>query len=63
MNAIVKLAYQRTRGRTLGQIESELQEAEANLKRATRGSFAEEYAETRVRRLKIEKARFAKGEV
>lgn len=60
MSAQLRMAYQRTRQRSLGQVISELQEAEANLKRAARGSFAEEYAENRVRVLKREKAAMEK---
>jgi hypothetical protein len=60
MNAHIRLAYQKTRQRTIGQIEAEIMEAEANLLRATRGTFAEEYAETRLQRLKTELARFGK---
>jgi hypothetical protein len=60
MGAQLRMAYQRTRQRSLGQVISELQEAEANLRRAARGSFAEEYAENRVRILKREKAAMEK---
>jgi len=62
MNANMRLVYQRTRQRTLGQIESELQEAQANAKRATRGTFSEEYAEHRVGVLLRERAAHLAGQ-
>ena len=60
MGTQLRMAYQKTRQRSLGQVPSELQEAEANSRRAVRGSFAEEYAENRVRILKREKAAMEK---
>lgn len=54
MTSHLRLAYYRTRTRSLGQIESEMQEAKAALDNAPRGSYAEEYAQERYDRLRRE---------